>query len=210
MSCQVRGLLFDLDDTLFARSEHFDAFIREVHEAHGIGFSHSGPGLSSIRHLHEHLVQMAGDRAPSRTHLTASWTTTLRHRLRPSDQLLELLKDLSCRYKLAIVTNGSGRMQRMKCDMLGLSAVVERIIVSGEVGFRKPDPRIFSLALEAVGCEPRETMMIGNDPIADLGGAQAVGMRTCLIEGSAVGSNPEHICDVRLASVLELRKRLLP
>jgi len=51
------------------------------------------------------------------------------------------------------------------------------IVVSGEVGMKKPDPRIFRLMLQRIGVEPADVVFI--DDVADnVAGADALGMRT--------------------------------
>ncbi len=48
---------------------------------------------------------------------------------------------------------------------------------SDEVGIRKPAPEIFWLTLRALGVEPETTVHVGDDPVLDVGGARAAGMR---------------------------------
>ncbi len=48
---------------------------------------------------------------------------------------------------------------------------------SDEVGFRKPDARIFRRTPEEAGCEPAVAVHVGDDPVNDVTGARAVGMR---------------------------------
>ena len=57
------------------------------------------------------------------------------------------------------------------------------ISYSDEVGFRKPDPRIFARSLQALGVEPGRALHIGDNPHADVLGARKVGMRTALAIG---------------------------
>jgi FMN phosphatase YigB (HAD superfamily) len=47
------------------------------------------------------------------------------------------------------------------------------------VGFRKPDPRIFTRALEALGVQASSALMVGDNPFADIRGAAGAGMSTC-------------------------------
>jgi putative hydrolase of the HAD superfamily len=88
--------------------------------------------------------------------------------------LLQLLKRHGI--KVAVVTNGRSDLQRSVMKALGFDVLADAVVVSEEVGIRKPHPRIFELTLEAVACEPREAVMIGDDPVADLEGAQSAGI----------------------------------
>jgi putative hydrolase of the HAD superfamily len=63
---------------------------------------------------------------------------------------------------------------------LGLVRFFDTVVVSGDVGVEKPDPRIFELALGQVGLEPREAVYVG-DTAEDVQGALAAGMCPVLI-----------------------------
>lgn len=79
----------------------------------------------------------------------------------------------------ALITNGTSDMQRDAVQAVGLTDAFKRILVSGDadVAVRKPNPRIFQLACEALGTEPGETLMIGDNLEADVRGALACGMQ---------------------------------
>jgi FMN phosphatase YigB (HAD superfamily) len=47
---------------------------------------------------------------------------------------------------------------------------------------RKPDPQIYAHALKAMWLEPAQAFYVGNDPQADVGGPQALGMPVALID----------------------------
>ncbi|WP_246187000.1 HAD family hydrolase [Microlunatus speluncae] len=89
----------------------------------------------------------------------------------------ELLGDLAARgVGRVIVTNGTERQQRRKLAVTGLGELVDAVVISESVGCKKPDPRIFRLALG--GVDPGDAWMIGDDPDADVRGGTGVGMRT--------------------------------
>jgi FMN phosphatase YigB (HAD superfamily) len=52
---------------------------------------------------------------------------------------------------LAVVSNGAADPQRAKIEAIGFERDVHGCLISGEVGTRKPDARIFALAAEAAG-----------------------------------------------------------
>jgi len=58
----------------------------------------------------------------------------------------------------------------------------DMIVVSSEVGVRKPDPRIFETVLEELNVKPEEAVMIGNTISTDIFGGNAIGMRTVLFQ----------------------------
>ncbi|CAL9369257.1 HAD family hydrolase [Streptomyces sp. enrichment culture] len=63
----------------------------------------------------------------------------------------------------------------------GLDAYVDAYVLSYEHGVRKPDPRLFRTACEALGADPRRVLMVGDDRRAD-GGAAALGCRVHFVD----------------------------
>jgi HAD superfamily hydrolase (TIGR01662 family) len=82
-------------------------------------------------------------------------------------------------YRVGLVSNLSLRpaLVREDLDRLGLAPYLQATVFSSEIGFRKPDPRIFQAALERLGSDPKETVFVGDRLLDDVNGAQAVGMR---------------------------------
>ena len=78
--------------------------------------------------------------------------------------------------RVGLLSNGGSTTQRAKLRRLGLR--LDAVVISGEVGLRKPDPRIFRLALRRLMATPDEAIMIGDDSKLDLAPARALGMRT--------------------------------
>jgi putative hydrolase of the HAD superfamily len=81
--------------------------------------------------------------------------------------------------RLGLVSNITLRPDLMRGDLAanGLARHLTATIFSSELGVRKPDPRIFAVALERLGTTPEETVFIGDRLVDDVAGAQAVGMR---------------------------------
>ena len=99
------------------------------------------------------------------------------HVLEPIPGALETVGELRRRgVRLALVTNGSAADQRAKIDRHAVDTRFDAVLVEGEVGFGKPDPRIFRLALERLGVSAAEAWMVGDDLPWDIAGAQAVGI----------------------------------
>jgi putative hydrolase of the HAD superfamily len=63
----------------------------------------------------------------------------------------------------------------------GLHPHLDAVLISDEVGFRKPRPEIFRATLEALGVAAEETIHVGDDLRADVGGAAPLGIRTAWI-----------------------------
>ena len=97
--------------------------------------------------------------------------------LEPIPGALETVAELRRRgVRLALVTNGGAADQRAKIDRHAVDTRFDAVLVEGEVGFGKPDPRIFRLALERLEVTAAEAWMVGDDLPWDIAGAQAVGI----------------------------------
>lgn len=100
----------------------------------------------------------------------------LRHRnLWLLDGYAETIGALRGKVHLGMITNGRSDVQRGEIDALGIEEHFDTIIVSGEVGARKPERRIFELAASAADCGPERAMFVGDDPAIDVGGATNAG-----------------------------------
>jgi putative hydrolase of the HAD superfamily len=86
-----------------------------------------------------------------------------------------LLEALGRRYRLGIVSNFYGNLETV-CDDCGVRSLFATIMDSARVGWRKPDPRIFQKALEALRVRPAEAVFVGDSLPRDMVAARAVGM----------------------------------
>jgi putative hydrolase of the HAD superfamily len=106
--------------------------------------------------------------------------------------------------KTAIVSNtpwGSpATLWRMELERLGLAQLVDDAVFCGDVGWRKPDQRVFHYALGRLGVEAGDSVFVGDDPRWDVEGPRAVGMRAMLVDRTK--ENPEALH--RLGGLLEL------
>lgn len=82
--------------------------------------------------------------------------------------------------ELVLVTNGTVRQQTAKLERTGLGPLLNRVIISEEVGVKKPDPQIFEIAL-AGSVAGSGTWMVGDHPTADVDGARAMGLSTAWV-----------------------------
>ena len=98
--------------------------------------------------------------------------------IEPYFDLVYILPELQNCYRLAVLTDELYNIQVKKVKRLGLSGYFTEIISSEQAGVTKPDKRLFEYALNRLGVSAGESMMIGDNPSADIGGAKSVGMRT--------------------------------
>lgn len=85
---------------------------------------------------------------------------------------LDALRD----HRLGVVSNGLGRQQRDKLASTGIVDRFECIVISAEIGERKPDVAIFQHACASVGCAPSEAVYVGDRYETDALGARRAGL----------------------------------
>ena len=95
---------------------------------------------------------------------------------RPYSDLHDVLSELQARgYVLHVLSNNSSILP-LQLKLIDITGYFETISWSEEMGFEKPDPRIFEMALERIGASPSEAVYIGDSVEADVVGAEQVGI----------------------------------
>ncbi len=220
----LRAILFDLDDTLFdhrlcARTalttlyEAYEAFrsrsFAEVERLHA-GFleelhrrvtSGELPLDYARRERFQRLFAAVGEAPADQTVAEAAETyrggyMRIRRAVAGAAGLLAAVKE---RAQVGIVSNNLLEEQRGKLRQCALDEYVDVLVVSEEAGMSKPDPRIFQIALDRLGCRPDEVVMVGDSWAADVIGARAAGIRPIWFNPDGA-SSPEPD-----AGVVELR-----
>jgi putative hydrolase of the HAD superfamily len=105
-----------------------------------------------------------------------------RHRLSLYPHVREVLDVLRDRYPLAIVTDAQSSYARGELHKVGLLDYFDPIIVSGDHGYRKPDRRLFQVALDGMNVAAENSLYVGNDMYRDIFGARAAGMKTVMFD----------------------------
>ena len=118
--------------------------------------------------------------------------TLSRERFQLFDDSLPVLEEMKEKgYPLAVVSDAQKVFCMQEGDMLGITPFFNNIIMSTHLGFRKPDPRIFTIACTLLATPPAEVVYIGNDLKTDVKGAQGVGMKAILLDRDKSVKNPE-------------------
>ncbi|MBP6868242.1 MAG: YjjG family noncanonical pyrimidine nucleotidase [Bacteroidales bacterium] len=92
-----------------------------------------------------------------------------------ASQVLEYLQDKGC--QMALLTNGFRQVQYDKVRNCGLDRFFgNRVFISEEVGFHKPNPKIFAAAITSINGKKKETLMVGDNFQTDIEGAQVFGI----------------------------------
>jgi len=201
------GVLFDLDETLLDRSasirsyandffiefsdriRHSDeAFVRTFIELDGNGYV---PREVFFSELADELAAPGLDADSLQGHYFSTiWEA-------PSliEGALNGLSQLrTMGVPVGIVTNGGSVNQRKKIDNTGLSELVDVVIVSGELGVKKPDPHIFSSACGALGVEAGASWFVGDNPLLDICGGDAFGLQTIWVRRSTAWPDDRDCC----------------
>ena len=114
------------------------------------------------------------------------------------------LKRFSQSYTLGLLTNGTPDLQRRKMEGAGIAEYFDQILISGDVGFGKPDKRIFEMILTRLKASPKTSLMVGNSLTSDVQGAQNTGMRTVWINRSGKSRDDRVVPDWEISSLDEL------
>jgi putative hydrolase of the HAD superfamily len=113
-----------------------------------------------------------------------------RKRIAAFPQVEEVLRQLTGRYRLAVVSDAQSAYALPELRAVGLHEYFDAIIISGDYGYRKPDARLFQAALDRLKVAPDQAMFVGNDRYRDVFGAQQLGMKTVWLCNHRVGSRP--------------------
>lgn len=97
--------------------------------------------------------------------------------VRPFDGAIEVLGELRQRgHRLGLLTNGSSEFQRKKLARFALEPLFDVVLIEGELGYGKPDGRVFAAALAHFDVRATHSCMIGDNLEADIAGARDSGI----------------------------------
>ena len=126
----------------------------------------------------------------------------------------KLLSKVSMKYKLGLVSNFTySPVIYAGVKKLGINQFFNAVLVSEEVGWRKPSRKIFEEALRRLGTTAEETVYIGDSPLEDIKGAKAEGMKTIFVPSQFYSLENLHKSqqkpDIIMKNTKELYKKLL-
>jgi len=125
--------------------------------------------LSTFRDMGIDDPELAQDIAEAYLHITPRKTNVF-------PQVHETLEYLAGKYRLYILTNGFSELQLQKISGSGLHPYFSKLFFAEMVGYQKPDRRFFEYAIKSVHAHKAESLMIGDDPEADVQGAAYAGI----------------------------------
>jgi putative hydrolase of the HAD superfamily len=197
----LRGILFDLDDTLADSSGTEELIWEGVADT----IADHVPGVDRVELRRRYLDVLEGhyaDLASGRVDFLTFRRRRLADALAPwgevSDELLERYVAEKSRIadevrpfpqavavvralrgvgiRVGVLTNGPSGFQRRKLEASGLGPELDAIAISGELGVAKPDSEAFERALELLGTKAEETAMVGDSLENDVLGALGAGL----------------------------------
>ena len=161
----------------------------------------------------ESTLRAIGFEHPQRRQLAqAAWSNYLSEWPRqstPYDETPALLSSIKGRYRLGLVTNfPDGYTARKAFEKLGFDAMFDSLVISDEVGYRKPSPIIFERALMELGSAPDSTVMVGDTYEADIVGAKNMGMKAIFVDADGSQAEEHDLADAVVRSIGEIAEIL--
>jgi putative hydrolase of the HAD superfamily len=217
----VKAIIFDLDNTLFDHTASATYAVRTwVPELGGIAsdelvaqwfaieervynaylareLTHQGQRRARLR---EFLPLIDHPVPPTDAELDELFTGYLGHYqgswtafpdARPA---LQVARSNGCR--IGVLTNGSTKQQNAKLAAIGLADLVDVVCTSEFLGISKPAPETYLRTCEALGADPADVLMIGDNLEVDVLGAQRAGLSARHLDRT-VGQTLPDLLDVR-------------
>lgn len=177
---KVNWLFFDMGSTLIDETQSYMGWFRNASQLIGGALSAHEIEKEYCAGMVKGLPTIAGQlraygfTGSSTSHLYPSELDT------PYPEAEKVLRQLYRTYKLGIIANQNAGSE-LRLEQYGLRKYFEVIVASAEAGVKKPDPRIFTLALEKANCEPEKAAMIGDRLDNDIFPANVLGFTTVRI-----------------------------
>lgn len=221
----IRAILFDLGGTLDGDGQHWLERFVALYRATGVTLpretlrgafneaerrANSDPIIASLGfrqmiecHIKWQLSHLGLTNRGLEDELIAGFTAPVREAVTANVRLLAELAERG--FELAVVSNGCGNVEKL-CADFGYTPFLSAVVDSRCVGVCKPDPGIFTHALEKLGREPGQAMMVGDSFERDIVPAKQLGMTTAWLEGADRRDCPDpSLVDIRLRTLGELR-----
>lgn len=176
---QVKGVIFDLDDTLYSEKEYVKSGYKAVSDYLGGGYEDRlwcffEAGKQAIDELLREI-----NREDEKESILKIYRSH-KPRIHTYPGVVELIEKLKAKgIKVGIITDGRPEGQRNKLEALGLD--VDDVIITDELGgvqFRKPCDIAFRIMMTRWRMNPADIVYVGDNPMKDLQAPQQLGMRS--------------------------------
>lgn len=176
----IVSVAFDLDGTLAVPTRDRQTLLDETADAV------DRPPLSRSAYLDAHGDHLTGEtREPifdalvddaDPAEMAREYRRRVTDALVPVEGVEAMLSELRAAYRLGLLTNGPTVAQREKLEALGWTDAFDTVCISGDLDAGKPDGTAFEALLSALESEAPATAFVGDDPVADVGGAAEAGL----------------------------------
>lgn len=178
---QIKGVIFDLDDTLYPEKEYIKSGYRAVAEYLGNNkyfdqlwdyFEEGKPAIDEL------LNKLGREKEKNQVLFIYRNHRPIIHLYKGVLETITKLKKQSI--KVGIITDGRPEGQRLKLSILGLEQIVDDIIITDELGgvqFRKPCDISFRIMLQKWRLPSDQVVYIGDNPTKDFQSPQQLGMK---------------------------------
>lgn len=172
----IEWLFFDIGGVIMNESRSWEDRIQRTCEKHGIAPDIFRAEMEKAARANLHEYRGALDALG--ISFGEKWNSEL---IEPYPETKEVLSALKKRYKLGIIANQPlNTRKRMQTEWL-LAEYFDLMMISAEVGFSKPDPRLFKEALYKAQTTADKCVMIGDKLTNDIAPAKALGFKTVWI-----------------------------
>lgn len=228
---KLKAIFFDLDETLLDTSgcrppaveagfrvavqqhsqlslEAWRTASEEVKaEMHDLWINSPNSGAELLREGSYRILKKLGiDDRQLAAHVSQAYYRTWVSHLKLYPEVREVLAALRGRFRLGVISNGPSDLQRYKLKLFDLEREFDPIVISGEVGVAKPDPKIFEYALQQTGVAPSEALYVGDSPTYDIAGAKGIGIKMVWINRN---SSPTENLEIKPDTVVRDLRELL-
>lgn len=206
----VKGIYFDLDDTLCGYWDASKAGLRAAFEAHPVpgvdtetaiagwagAFRGFAPTLKTTglydvyltsgettrtEQMRLALASLGVEDADHAARLSHAYMTERDRNLRLFDDAIEVLTTLKARYPIGLITNGPADIQRQEIATTGIEPYLDHVFIEGEMRQGKPLKEVFDRAAAAMDLAPHQLLMVGNSFGHDILPAIRDGWRTAWV-----------------------------
>jgi putative hydrolase of the HAD superfamily len=212
-------VLFDLDETLVDRSASILRYAdRFQHDFNPVLVATSGAMIADViktndargyrprQELFAALQQGLGWlQTPDINRLQKHWNKWFPLSSIAREGLQEVLMALTAMgMRIGVVTNGVVQRQQDKIEHLQIGHYLSTVVISEAVQVKKPDGRIFALALNDMNCRPSQAWFVGDHPLNDVLGAQAAGLRSIWFSGVHTWPRDHPLPEYQIGSLVEV------
>lgn len=214
----IEAVIFDLDGTLMDRTKSLKAFLDDQYER----YHEYLMDVQRDDYIHYFLeYDQQGYVKKDKVYRQLFDTLNINY-LKPDDLLkdfnlmyprfsfsyddtLDTLRRLQARgYKLGIITNGNVEHQSYIIDALGFETLMTNIVISEQVGFRKPDPEIFRLMMESLNEQPENCMFVGDHPDNDVRASHNLGMISVYKDNGMFDAPDDVVMNYRITELSQI------